>query len=202
MRGVTTLGLAVLRLLAERSQHPYELQQQLRDQGLDRIVKVTHGALYHTVDTLAKDELITPVETTRAGKRPARTVYSITGEGRRVAGERLRELLTTTSSDYPVYCAALALMSLLDPGDAADRLDSRRVRLESELDASNAAYDALVARGVPLIDLVEVRHVQAHLRADIDLTRALVEEVRDGRLRWPTSDTEGKTEQRARECTS
>ena len=57
---------------------------------------------------LAKAALIEMVETTREGKRPERTVYAITDEGRAVALERLRELLATLQPEYPTYCAALA----------------------------------------------------------------------------------------------
>lgn len=184
MRTLTTLGLTVLRLLAERPQHPYELRQQIREQGLDRIVKVTHGALYHTVETLAKAELTRPVETVREGKRPERTVYEITPAGLELAHDRLRELLVTLAPEYSSYCAALAFMSLLAPEDAMKRLELRCVLLASELAASQTAYDTVVKRGTPPIALVEMRHQQAHLRADLDLTRSLVEDIRDGRLSW------------------
>jgi DNA-binding PadR family transcriptional regulator len=184
VRTLSTLGLTVLRLLSERPQHPYEIRQQMREQGLDRIVRVTHGALYHTVETLAKNELIRPVRTTRDGKRPERTVYSITADGRDLAYDRVRELLSGLTPEYPVYCAALAFMSLLAPQDAAERLARRCVLLESELAASRTGYDALVKRGFAEVGLVEMRHVQAHLRADLDLTRALVDDIQCGRLDW------------------
>ncbi|ONF63648.1 PadR family transcriptional regulator [Amycolatopsis keratiniphila] len=182
MRTLTALGLTVLRLLTDRPQHAYELRQRMREQGLDQIVKVTHGALYNTVDTLAKAGLIEPVETIRNGRRPERTVYSITAPGRELARERLRELLVTLTPEYPVYCAALAFMSLLTAEDAASRLEHRCVLLEGRLAASQAEYDALTGRDVPRVALVEMRHLRAHLRADLDLTRALVDEIHSGRL--------------------
>lgn len=182
MRSLTALGLAVLRLLTDQPQHPYELQQQLREQGLDRVVKVTHGALYNTVDTLAKAELIEPVGTSRDGRRPERTVYSITAAGRDLARDRLRELMATLVPEYPAYCAALAFMSLLTAEDAVDRLERRCVLLEGRLAAAQAEYDGSVGRHVPRVGLVEMLHLRAHLLADLDLTRALIEEIHSGRL--------------------
>ncbi|MGI8311959.1 PadR family transcriptional regulator [Saccharopolyspora hattusasensis] len=188
MRNLTTLGLAVLRLLNEQPRHPYETRQRMREQGLDHLIKVTHGALYHTFDVLTKAELIEPVETTREGKRPERTIYAITDAGREIATERLREMLSTLESEYPAYCAALAFMSLLPMEDAAAELERRAVLLESALASATTSSDALIKSGVAAIDVVEIRHLQAHLRADLDLTRAIVEDIRAGRLHWQTGE--------------
>nr|WP_042191611.1 PadR family transcriptional regulator [Kibdelosporangium sp. MJ126-NF4]CEL20186.1 Transcriptional regulator, PadR family [Kibdelosporangium sp. MJ126-NF4]CTQ97411.1 Transcriptional regulator, PadR family [Kibdelosporangium sp. MJ126-NF4] len=184
MRTLTSLGLTVLRLLDQQPQHPYELRQQMREQGLDRIVKVTHGALYHTVETLAKAELVTPTETTREGKRPERTVYAITETGREVARERLRELLITVTPEYPAYRTALAFMGMLPEKDAADLLDRRAIALDGELAAVQTGYDAAIKQGLPAIALVEIQHMQAHIRADVELTKALADDIRGGRLTW------------------
>jgi len=81
-------------------------------------------------------------------------------------------------------------MSLLTTQDAAERLEHRCVLLESEMAASQTAYDALVKRGVSPIALVEMRHLQAHLRADLDRTRALVDDIHSGRLSWEPAGTE------------
>lgn len=184
MKPVTLLGLAVLRMLACGPLHPYELRQRMRDEGIEQIVKVTHGALYYTVESLAKAELIAPVGTSRQGRRPERTVYEITDAGREIARDRLRELLSTPAPEYSSYCAALAFLSLLPRDDAAERLELRRVLLEGELAAAQARYEALRTRGTPPIALVEMLHVQAHLRADLELTRSICEDIRDGRLTW------------------
>lgn len=193
MRTLTALGLTVLRLLTHQPMHPYEMRQQMRGQGLDRIVKVTHGALYHAVETLAKAELITPAETSREGRRPERTVYSITAAGRELARDRLRELLMAPSAEYPPYRAALAFMSLLTAQDAASRLEHRCVLLESELAASATAYEALIKRGVQPVDLLELLHMRTHLRADLELTTALIADIHSGRLTWsPAGPAAGK----------
>src|SRR3954454_13480761 len=77
-RPLTPLALAVLSLLNTEPMHPYEMRQRIRDYGIDHAVKVAPGSLYHTVERLAGQGLIEPVETTREGRRPERTVYAIT----------------------------------------------------------------------------------------------------------------------------
>jgi DNA-binding PadR family transcriptional regulator len=184
VKRVNLLGMAVLRLLAERPQHPYELRQRMRDEGLDRMIKVTHGALYYAVESLVKAELIAPAGVSRQGRRPERTVYEITDAGREAAGDRLRELLATVAPEPTTFGAALAFLSLLPAADAVRRLELRAVLLEGELAASSTRHDALIEHGVPAIALVEMRHHHAHLQADLELTRSICDDIRRGRMSW------------------
>jgi len=184
VKPVTLLGLAVLRMLCDGPLHPYELRQRMRDEGIDRTVKVTHGALYYTVESLAKAELVAATGTSRQGNRPERTVYEITDAGREVARDRLRAVLSDVTPEHSAFCAALAFLSLLPAADALDRLELRRVLLEGELAAAQARHEALLGRGTPAIALVEMLHLQAHLRADVELTRSICEDIRNGRLTW------------------
>src|SRR5690349_8858323 len=92
-RTLTPLGLVVLELLHQRAMHPYEIQQTIRDRFIDQVIKVRAGSLYHTVERLHRAGLIEPVETGRTGRRPERTVYAITDDGREEYRANLRELL-------------------------------------------------------------------------------------------------------------
>lgn len=184
VRTVTPLGLAVLRLLCGEPMHPYQMRCAMEQQGIDRMVKVTHGALYHTVDRLAAAELIRPVETSRCGRRPERTVYAITESGREAATARLRQLLATLTPEYPGYRTALTFLSLLRPAEASVLLGRRAVLLEAELAAHQTAYDALRKQGLPRVSLLEVEHLIAIGRAELSLTRAIIDDLDSGRLTW------------------
>ena len=188
-RALSPLGLTVLRLLSNGPMHPYEMQQQIRDKAIDQSVKVTHGALYHTVDRLAADGMIEPIETSRAGRRPERTVYAITEAGSDAAFDRLRHLLARVEPEFPIYRAALSFISLLSPEEAAARLGERCIMIEASLAAAQTAYDGLLKGGVPRDGLLEFEHAQAHLRADLDLTRSIVEDLRTGRFSWSDRKT-------------
>lgn len=187
-RALTPLALTLLGLLTQTPMHPYEMRQRLREQGLDRMVKTTHGALYHAVERLAEAGKIAPVETGRAGRRPERTVYAITEAGREAARYRLRELLSTPTPEFPAFRTALALLSLLPPREAAEQLSRRSIALEAELAGGQTAYDGYRKRGLPRIALLEIEHAQAHVRAELDLIRAIAEDIESGRLTWSVDD--------------
>src|ERR671936_1214287 len=89
----TLWALAVLGLLREAPMHPYEMQRQLRMRHTDELLALKRGSLYHAIYQLQRDGLIEPVEVSREGRRPERTVYRITADGEDELINWLRELL-------------------------------------------------------------------------------------------------------------
>jgi DNA-binding PadR family transcriptional regulator len=74
------IGLAVLGLLTEHARHPYEMHRLMHERHKD-FASGKGRTFYDAVERLQRQGLIEPVETTRAGNRPERTVYRITEEG-------------------------------------------------------------------------------------------------------------------------
>ncbi|WP_345354266.1 PadR family transcriptional regulator [Actinoallomurus liliacearum] len=174
----------MLRLLHDEPMHPYEMQQRIRDHAIDQVVKVAHGSLYHTVERLAGQGLIESVETTREGRRPERTVYAITEQGRDEAHSRLRDFIRRPSQEYPVIGMALSFLAMLPPDDAAHLLDLRAVALEGKLAAHDIVVDGLFKQGLQRIQLIEVEYCNAQLRSELEFLRALSEDIKSGRLTW------------------
>src|SRR5262249_42839252 len=135
-RTLTPLALVVLGLLRERPMHPYEMQQTIRDEHTDEVIKLRAGSLYHTVERLQTLELITAVETARAGRRPERTVYAITEEGRDEFSANLRQIISRPDREYPIFGAAMELLDSIEPAEAAELLERRLVALQAELAAA------------------------------------------------------------------
>jgi DNA-binding PadR family transcriptional regulator len=183
-RPLTPLALAVLHLLGEQPMHPYEMQQLIKARYIDHVVKVTHGSLYHTVERLAGSGLIEPVETSREGRRPERTVYAITESGRDQAADRLCDLIARPTQEYPSFKAALAFVTTLTPGKVSELLARRSVGLEVYLTTHTTLIDTLIKQGLHRINLIEVEHVLAQSRAELDYVHALQEDIDTGRLTW------------------
>jgi DNA-binding PadR family transcriptional regulator len=194
-RPLTPLGLAVLRLLDAEPMHPYEMQQRIREYAIDEVVKVAHGSLYHMVARLAEQGLIEPVETSREGRRPERTVYAITEAGRDVAHSRLRDFIMRPSREYPCFGMALAFISMLSPEDAATLLDRRSVVLEGKLAAHDTIAEGLGKQGVSRVEVLELEYFNSTLRSELDFVRALSEDIKSGRLDWrPVGRDNGENE--------
>jgi DNA-binding PadR family transcriptional regulator len=193
-RTLTPLALVVLRLLHERAMHPYEMQQLIRDRAIDQVVKVRAGSLYHSVERLHRLGLIEQVETGREGRRPERTVYSITDVGRDEYTTNLRELVRQPHEEYPVFAAAIEMLYTLDRDDAVHLLEQRSTALEASVAAYEQVAASLAKRGVPRLATIEVEFCQALCRAELAWVRQLIEDIRSTALPW-TRDICGDIEE-------
>jgi DNA-binding PadR family transcriptional regulator len=185
-RGLRTpLALAVLNLLNERSMHPYEMQLLMRERGHDRVIKLKGGSLYSTMERLVAAGLIEPVETSRAGRRPERTVYAITEVGRDELLLWLRELLSEPVEEYPWFGSALAFLGALPKEEALGLLQRRAMALEAAVAALDSVRQTMERSGLPRLFGVEGEYALAMRRAELAWVRQLLDDIRSGDLEWP-----------------
>jgi DNA-binding PadR family transcriptional regulator len=175
------LALAVLALAAERPMHPYEMATLLKERGKDQSIKINWGSLYTVVGNLEKHGLIEATETVRAGRRPERTVYSITGAGLAEMRDWLRELLGAPEKEYRRLEAALSLLAVLPPAEVAELLAQRLDALEAQIAEYTQALEHW-GKEIPRLFLIEGEYDLAMLRAEADWVRGLLAELQNGSL--------------------
>ncbi|KAB8182554.1 PadR family transcriptional regulator [Microbispora catharanthi] len=185
------VGLTVLALLSVRPAHPYELHRFVIDTHKDYISGLPRS-LYHAVDRLAREELIAPVETSREGRRPERTVYQVTEEGRAELGTRLRRLLEQPDGDTKVFVAAVSLMGCLPVPEAERALGTRAATLEGAIVSADAHIEALTGSGLPRVLLLEVEYDRAMKAAELEWVRATLAEIRSGQVSWSADSNSGQ----------
>jgi DNA-binding PadR family transcriptional regulator len=180
-------ALTILSLLDERDMHPYEMRRLVRQRGKADQVDLRPGSLYRTIERLERAGLLEPVETTREGRFPERTIYRLSEHGREELHEWMRELLSTPMKDFPQLLGALSVLAVLEPDDARFQLEGRLIRLEGEIAALETQVRRL--RGVlPRLFMVEAEYAIALRRAELDWVKALVEDLRTGRLAWTRAE--------------
>lgn len=178
------LALAVLSYLSMRPMHPYELSRTLRDNGDDRSIKFTHGSVYMVIQQLTKAGFVTDRETSRAGQRPERTVYQLTGEGRTELRDWLRELVEEPEHEYPRFVAALSLISALPPAVAVELLRKRRQKLDVQRLEIRAVTDGALAGGVHPLFLVEEDFRLALNEAEAMFVDQLIQKIIHPKTGW------------------
>lgn len=181
----TPIALAVLNLLFERPMHPYEMQQQMRERGHDFVIKMKGGSLYSTIDRLAAAGLIRPVETSREGRRPERTVYGLTDEGRDGLFLWMGDLLASPVHEYPWFGAVLAFLGALHPDEVKRLLEHRHMALERDIAAEERVLAGMTERGLPRLWGVETEFALAIRRAELAWVRQIVVDLANGALVWP-----------------
>jgi DNA-binding PadR family transcriptional regulator len=177
------LSLAVLALLCEAPMHPYRMQRLIKERGKDRVINVERRAsLYQTIAQLRKAGLIAVQTTARAKNRPTRTIYTITEEGRTVALNWLRRILSTPSPEFPAFPAAVSFLALLTPQDASSQLETREQALSREL--ARLESDFQTWAHLPRLFLLEEELVKATREAELKWVRELIEDLRSGAVTW------------------
>jgi DNA-binding PadR family transcriptional regulator len=182
---LTPIALVVLALLLEEPMHPYEMHQTLRIRHTDRVVKLKAGTLYHTVERLARQGLIAPTETSRAGRRPERTIYEITDAGRELFTEQTIAMLGSPAEEYPEYPLALTLANDVPVEVVIAELDRRCVELRRSIELDNLGIERLERLELPRAYWLDVVYEQAMRKAELAWTEQLLDELRSGRLAWP-----------------
>jgi DNA-binding PadR family transcriptional regulator len=179
MVALTTLGL-----LSEQPCHPYEIQRLLKERHKSYAVGKTR-TLYRAIEELEAAGYIEPLETSREGRRPERTVYRITPEGSEELENWLAELLSTPVDETPVFRVAVGLLGYITQDRAEAALATRMVSLRARVMALDAtlkmAQDDL---GLPRLVLLELEHAMALAVAEIEWIRSLVADMETGALVW------------------
>ena len=179
-----TIALTALALLTERPLHPYEMQRLMHDRRKD-YAEGRARALYRAIEELQAAGWIEPVETTREGRRPERTVYRITAEGHEALEDWLQDVLERPAHEHLAFTAGVGLLAYLPQDRAMDALQHRVVELRAELAARDEASTALDQEmHLPRVVLLEDEHERALRDAELRWVLALVEDMRTGRLAW------------------
>ena len=187
----------MLGLLTERPMHPYEMATTLRSRAKEESIKLNYGSLYSVVDSLTKRGLIEPAETVRDGRRPERTVYTVTEPGRVEFADWLSELISVPVKEFTNFEAALSMLPGLPPDVVADLLRLRVHRLTSEVDAGESALRRSDGDGLPRLFSIEFEYRLTLARAELAFVTTLLSELDDGRLEgyqiWRTIHESGES---------
>jgi DNA-binding PadR family transcriptional regulator len=109
---------------------------------------VTVGALYREMRALDAEGLIAAVRTETEGRRPARTIYEITPEGRRELAILREQAIAQPRQAPDAVAVALAFGGVGERGVVLPLLRARRDVLQREVEGIAAERARLVAEGV------------------------------------------------------
>jgi DNA-binding PadR family transcriptional regulator len=159
----------ILGLLAERGpMHGHQIRRTAELTNAEVWGGITGGALYAELRKLNAEGLIEAVREERVGRRPARTVYQITGDGR-------LELVVQRDAAFEIVFGSADPLSVLllfaagaDPAELSERLAERRRRIEGQLEAMVAERERLTGQGVlPPLAVAAFRRGELRLEAEL-----------------------------------
>lgn len=184
-RARSPLWIVVLALACEEPMHPYRMQTLMKQRGKDQIANVTQrNSVYQTIDALRRAGLIGIRETARDKRRPERTIYEATEEGRRALRAWVRAGLSTVAREFPEFPAALStLYGVAGPDDLRALLETRAAALEiRQVDLEKPQPMP------PRLFLLEQEYMAAVVRAELAWLRSIIADLDSGQLAFPTKD--------------
>lgn len=174
------LWMVVLALVCEEPMHPYRMQTLIKERGKDEIANVAQrNSVYQTIAALSRAGLIVARGTSREKRRPERTIYAVTDEGRRTLQSWMRTVLSAPAREFPDFPAALSLVAGVAPDEVRALLEARVQALEVRLAALEKPIPNL-----PRLFLLESEYMAAMVRAEIQWLRAVSDDLRSGALTW------------------
>jgi DNA-binding PadR family transcriptional regulator len=173
--------LLVLGLLSSRGpMHGHRIRREAETSSVEQWGGVNVGALYRELHRMEDEGLVRPVRSEQEGRRPARTIYEITDDGR-LELVRLRAAAWRSEEGYldPV---GVALLFGGDPGpdEQAGHLAFRRQLLQAHLDDLTAERERFTPY-LPMAAIAAYRRGELRLAAELEwhneLERILIEEA-------------------------
>ncbi|HZE39613.1 MAG TPA: PadR family transcriptional regulator [Stackebrandtia sp.] len=185
-KGPSLVELTALALLTQGPRHAWDLHRFIVDTHKDFVTGLPRS-LYHAMNRLAGDGLVAPVETTREGNRPERTVYEITEDGRAFLATQLRQLLETPGRDTEPFVASLSLFGCLSETDVSRALRTRAAVLEGQTRSAEQTIAGLTETGLPRVLLLELDYERSRADAELAWVRALIADIDAGQITWTGS---------------
>lgn len=175
------IKLVILGLLMEGPKHPYEIQQIVKERGMDCYIKFAKGSLYYAFEKLQGQDLIEVAEVIRDTNRPEKTIYRITEKGK----EQFQQLLTEQARERiqvtnPLH-AALAFFKYGNTDELLQVLEAKSAETERSLSAMQALYDNK-AGVIDRASLYIIKGVMEHLKTELKWLNDIKEDAKQGRL--------------------
>ena len=159
----------ILGLLAERGpMHGHQIRRTAELTNAGVWGGITGGALYAELRKLDGEGLVEAVREEQVGRRPARTVYQITQEGRlELVVQRDAALKVVFGSADPMS-VVLLFAAGADASELAERLAARRHRVAGQLEAMVAERERLTRQGIlPPLAVAAFRRGELRLEAEL-----------------------------------
>jgi DNA-binding PadR family transcriptional regulator len=190
---LTPLALMALELLHERPMHPYEMHQLLRARQAGKVLKLSAGSLYHTIERMAEHGVIEVVETSREGRRPERTTYRITEAGRDAFADRLREIVAEPVDEFPIYPVGIGLLHTLDRDDALIQLRRRQMDLAGRIATLKVYVAKLENQELEPMYWIDTKLMLALRETELAWTTQFIDDIDSGALAWPDGPGAGRS---------
>jgi DNA-binding PadR family transcriptional regulator len=140
---LTDAELALLGLLMENPMHGYQMEQLIEERGMREWTPIGFSSIYYLLEKMKEKGWLISSLSSAAGKGPARQVYQITSEGRKIWKEAVLSALEHPHQPYGNFIIGLANIPFLERDEILNAVKHYRAHLKerlSHVQAKQASY--------------------------------------------------------------
>jgi len=127
---LSKISTLILGVLYEKERNPYEITKMLKELNLRKWFNIADSTVYATINNLRKQSLISG-KTSKEGRFPEKTVYSITAEGEFELHKTISTFIEKTDPDGAKFDIAILLLHHLSRDEVLQKLKIKLENLES-----------------------------------------------------------------------
>ncbi len=177
-----SVRLVILGLLRENPLYGYEIKQIIEEHMSDW-TSIAFGSIYFALDKLASENFVEKVSVEKEGRRPSRSVYQITSEGRAEFLRLLRESWREVERTYYTLDICLFFKDALPDEEIEGYLRARQAILRAALEHIASHRDEEMTRpDIPPMARAIFEHSLAHTRAELAWVSDLLVQIESGAL--------------------
>lgn len=148
--------------------HGHQIRRDAEMTNVDIWGGVSVGALYRELRNLEAERLVEPIRTEQVGRRPARTIYQITGEGRRELDILRRKAIRELRADPDALGVALVFGGVGERDELIQLLRARRQAIANLLEGLTAKRTYLESKGfLSPVNVAVLHRAELHLEAEL-----------------------------------
>ncbi|MGD8457162.1 MAG: PadR family transcriptional regulator [Anaerolineales bacterium] len=177
---MTKAELAILGLVAEKPRHGYEIESVIEARGMRDWTEIGFSSIYYLLKKLEEKGLVSSQLEKASGRGPARKVFHVTDEGRRVwYQETLNALTIPERSPTPLLLGMSAIL-IFPPEQAIQALVEYQEKLSEDRDRVKGNWDRQ-SSGVPLPYFVDAMfdYSVTLIEAEIEWIEGFIQRIRD-----------------------
>jgi DNA-binding PadR family transcriptional regulator len=163
--------IAALGLVNWQPMHGYRINQIVQRMELENWANLSQSSIYSALTRLAEQGAVS-VTTEREGKAPERTVYHITGKGREMLADLLREALVYVGPEDRLFYLALAFADGVPTEETVELLEQRCTKLTPVI--AKEKEHAERKGSIPHMAAMS-RAGYRHMKVELELCHELVE---------------------------
>lgn len=175
-----SVRMVILGLLREKPLYGYEIKQVIEEHMSDW-TSIAFGSIYFALDKLAGEGFVEKASVEKEGRRPSRSVYQISQNGREEFLRLLREGWQQVEQQYFSLDICLFFMQALQPEEIKAYLRARQSALQGVLQHIQSHRDEQMNQPdiLPVAQAI-FDHSIAHTRAELEWLTDLLKKIEAG----------------------